>query len=132
MKRSYQILFLQGTTIKIKSAQVRFKNKILFRKVLTIYVADLLSRDYSKDIVEEDSMLEVVHNIHAIINISQEKKIKFQNESQKDEVLKKVKNYCLNGYCLNGWPKNNSKDNKKLMAYKNIKNDFTVIEDIII
>lgn len=92
------------------------------------YIADLLSRDYSKDLVEDDpSMLEVVHNIQAIINITKEKKIKFQQETEKDEILKKVKKYYLKG-----WPQNKHKENKILMAFKNVKDELMVIEDIVL
>lgn len=89
---------------------------------------DLLSRDFINETVDENpSMLEVVYNIQAIVNISLEKKIQFQKETIKDEILSLIKECCMNG-----WSHNYIKNNKKLMAFKNVKDDLTVIEDILL
>lgn len=60
---------------RLKLKLLRFDLETKYCPGKYLYVADLLSRDYCVDPVEEDqSMLEVVHNIQAIINIKQEKK----------------------------------------------------------
>ena len=82
-----------------------------------MYVADLLSRDFIKDKVDDDpEMAEVIHSVKAIINITDEMKGKFQTETEKDETLGGVKVYCEKG-----WPKVGIKENKELVEYSNIR-----------
>lgn len=88
---------------KIASAKLqRMKLKLLNFDILlehapgkTIRLADYLSRYMrNTDEKEEDKLL-----TEAIltINVSDERKIEFQNETEKDETLKQIKEYCQIG-----------------------------------
>ncbi|KAJ3655671.1 hypothetical protein Zmor_014792 [Zophobas morio] len=116
---------------RIKLKLVRYDIKCEYMPGKFLHVADLLSRNYLNDPVEDDeSMFEVVHNIHAIVNISENKKVTFQKETQADPVLNKVKEYCLTE-----WPNkiHDIDDNSKILKfYHSVRNDLTIVDGIIL
>lgn len=75
---------------RLKLMLLRFDLEVKFCPGKYLYVADLLSRDYNMDLVEDDpSMLEVVHNIQAIVNISPKKKLNFNLRQKMIRYLRK-------------------------------------------
>ena len=91
-------------------------------------VSDALSRAYLKDQKPEISDAEMNHMIHSVISslpISDEKLKHFQIETSKDETLR-----TLHNYVMNGWPKNKNDINPAVMPYFGTLqfaiNDYTI------
>ncbi|KAG5883816.1 hypothetical protein JTB14_036933 [Gonioctena quinquepunctata] len=106
---------------KIRRRSKLTMNKTILRAVLICGTEDQeKERNFKKEFVEDDpSMLEVVHNVHSIVNISDEKKKKFQEETEKDCVLNKIIKYCEEG-----WPCGN-KINGQLKKYLPLRSDWS-------
>lgn len=117
---------------KIASAKLqRMKLKLLNFDILlehapgkTIQLADYLSRYMRKtDESEEDkSLSEAILSI----NVSDERKIEFQNETEKDETLRKIKEYCRDG-----WPNNKNNCPESIRYYYKLKNDILLDDNIL-
>ena len=90
----------------------------------TIHIADYLSR-YSMQCKEEDVDKTLDDSVLSI-NVSDDRKIEFQNETEKDPVLKKIKEYALNG-----WPNHKSKCDENLKSYYTNRNDIFIDDDIL-
>ncbi|XP_046751338.1 uncharacterized protein K02A2.6-like [Diprion similis] len=90
-----------------------------------MYVADLLSRNYLSDVIDDDpTMLEVIHNVQAIVNITDAKKSEFQKRIEEEPVLKLLKKFCIDG-----WP---SKVPDEVQKFKSYKSVISLVEDILL
>lgn len=111
---------------RIKLKLLKYQLHVNYMPGKHLHVADLLSRDFIKENQGDDpSMLEVVHNIKAVVNITDNKILEFQSKTDKDPVLSIIKNYCTG--C---WPAKCS--NVNLLPYFNIKNDISVLNGILL
>ncbi|XP_017892179.1 uncharacterized protein K02A2.6-like [Ceratina calcarata] len=107
---------------------VKYNLEVQYIPGKELYVADMLSRNFVQEIVEDDKdMKEVVHNVRAIINISDRMKEKFQVATESDEILKKVK-----GFCVKGWPKVSKTERSELLVYSNLRHDLVALENVIL
>lgn len=90
----------------------------------TIQMADYLSRYMinSGEKEEDKSFTESV----LTINVSDERKIELQKETERDEILKKIKEYCKNG-----WPNNKSKCPAPIKYYYKLRNDILIEDDLL-
>ena len=93
-------------------------------------VSDALSRAYLKDQKPEISDAEMNYMIHSVISslpISDEKLKQFQTETSKDETLR-----TLHKYVMNGWPKNKNDINPTSMPYFNIRDEISVANGLVL
>lgn len=90
----------------------------------TIHIADYLSR-YSMKLKEEDVDKNLAEAV-LVINVSDERKKEFQQKVENDVVLKKVKEYCMNG-----WPTNKAKCDENVKFFYNKRNEIFVDDDIL-
>lgn len=90
----------------------------------TIVLADYLSRymNMNEEAKEDKTFTESVLSI----NVSNEKKNELKNETERDENLREIKKYCMNG-----WPNDKLNCPEKLRFYYRLKNDI-VLEDGIL
>jgi len=90
----------------------------------TIQLADYLSRYMRKtDEKEEDkSMTEAILSI----NVSDERKTEIQNETEKDEALKIIKDFCIHG-----WPNNKENCPVELRYYYKFRNEIFLEDGIL-
>lgn len=86
---------------RMKIKLLKYDIKLQFSPGKELHIADLLSRDYIKDKVEDDKELtEVVHSVEKHLDISDEKREQFVIETLKDTDLQ-----ILLKFCKEGWPK---------------------------
>ena len=113
---------------RIKLRLTKYELDVKYIPGKNLFVADLLSRNFLKDNVQDDSaMLDVVHSITSVINISNDKKLMFQKEIELDPILNSVKNYCKSN-----WPKIFKPKNELLYYYYTLRDNLCVIEDILL
>ena len=93
-------------------------------------VSDALSGAYLKDQKPEISDAEMNYMIHSVISslpISDEKLKQFQTETSKDETLR-----TLHKYVMNGWPKNKNDINPTSMPYFSIRDEISVANGLVL
>ncbi|KAI5731889.1 hypothetical protein M8J77_017897 [Diaphorina citri] len=92
-----------------------------------MYVADLLSRNFEKELVEDDlSMNDMVHVLTEFIaEISEERFDQFQKETKLDAVLSKVLEFYNSG-----WP-NSVSGGGELSHFFRLRNEITVDKGIV-
>ena len=93
-------------------------------------VSDALSRAYLKDQKPEIADAKMNYMIHSVISslpISDEKLKQFQTETSKDETLR-----TLHKYVVNGWPKNKNDINPTTMPYFNIRDEISVANGLVL
>ena len=113
---------------KLRLKMMKFNPKVEYLPGKYMYLADLLSRNYIEDPVEDDpEMVEVVHEVTQHLSISPDIKASLKLETEKDTGLKAVK-----GYYQNGWPSNSNKVNPDSLAYWKFRNDLFVEDDLVI
>lgn len=97
-----------GVTPDPERVRTRLRLKLLIYEIdlqylpgRHMYVADLLSRNFIKRQESgEDAMTDVIHTICEVqVNFANSKLLEFVNQTKKDEVLRKVGEYCMNGCC---------------------------------
>ena len=89
-----------------------------------------MHRAYLKDQKPEISDAEMNYMIHSVISslpISNEKLKQFQTETSKDETLR-----TLHKYVMNGWPKNKNDINPTTMPYFNIRDEISVANGLVL
>lgn len=92
-----------------------------------MFVADVLSRFYLQDPVEDDVELElVVHSIAKHLAVSQEKQNKIKEETSKDESLKEILRYIKQG-----WPKNKQGVSELAKPYWKFQSEITESDGLI-
>src|ERR1700744_1944206 len=104
---------------------LRYKMRIVHLPGKLMHVADLLSRSFSPNHIEyedEKNIKEVIHSI----NMSDEKKGKFQKCTENDEVLRMVKRFCLEG-----WPVNKRSISEAFGSYYKIRNDIYLDDELL-
>lgn len=117
---------------KIASAKLqRMRLKLLNYDIIlehapgkTIQLADYLSRYMMKanDNDEDKTLTEAI----LTINVSDERKIEIQKETEKDEVLRKIKEYCKHG-----WPDNKTKCAESLRYYYKLRENILLEDEIL-
>lgn len=90
----------------------------------TIHIADYLSR-YSMDCTEKDYDKSLDDAVLSI-NVSDERKIEFQRETNNDPMLKQLKEYCLYG-----WPNHKSKCDEKVKSFYTNQHEIFLDDDIL-
>lgn len=111
---------LQNIRLKL----LRYDIELEYAPGKTIHIADYLSR-YAMQHKEEDVEKDLINAVLSI-NVSNERKIEFQKETESDVVLKNIKNYCLNG-----WPRNKSKCADNAKFYFKMRNEIMIDDDIL-
>ena len=95
-----------------------------------ILVADTLSRAFINDSsleIPEDELNCFVHVINDHDTISKSKLSQFAAETSKDPVLKKLKDYVLNG-----WPNNRKQVDSAVRPYYNVRDEITLYQDVLL
>lgn len=90
----------------------------------TIQLADYLSRYMIK--TDESAEDKTITESVLTINVSDERKKQMQSETEKDELLKIVKEYCRNG-----WPNHKSKCPAQLRYLFTLRNEIMLEDDIL-
>lgn len=90
----------------------------------TIQLADYLSR-YMINTTDSEEDKTISESI-LIINVSDERKNEMQRETEKDEVLSKVKQYCKFG-----WPTHKTKCDQMLRYYFKLRNEITMEDNLL-
>lgn len=113
---------------------LKYDIKIVYLPGKDMLIADLLSRSYIKNPVEDDPEMQyVIHMLYQNVNMSVEKKELFKTSIDKDPILSQVKLYANTE-----WPdkcKNLSLDLKHYIALKDkifLSNDLLFLENKII
>lgn len=117
---------------KISSAKLqRLKLKLLnydislqYAPGKTIQLADYLSRYMIKS-DENDEDKSLTESILSI-NVSDERKLELQRETEQDEVLRKIKEFCRIG-----WPKNKTDCPVALKHYFKLRNEIFLDDDLL-
>lgn len=90
-----------------------------------LYVADWLSRSFSKNIEKEDEIKGLEEMVHTV-NVSEGKKKKIKEETAKDTVLKTISEYIKHG-----WPKDRNKLNEDMRCLWKHRMNFFIEEDLV-
>ena len=69
----------------------------------------------------------MIHSVISSLPISDEKLKQFQTETSKDETLR-----TLHKYVMNGWPKNKNDINPTTMPYFNIRDEISVANGLVL
>jgi len=111
---------LQRMRLKLLNFDIRLKHA----PGKTIVLADYLSRyvNEKEKNIEDKSMNESV----LTINVSDERMNELQKETNDDEILKKVKEYCIIG-----WPTNKEKCPEALRYFYRMRNEIILDNDIL-
>lgn len=92
-----------------------------------MYVADNLSRSYLQDpVIDDPEMFQIVHTLTSHLPMSEARKKQFVDATEKDEVLKTIK-----GYYLNGWPVHKSKVPNAVLPYWKLRSDISYEQGIL-
>lgn len=111
---------LQNIRLKL----LKFDIQLEYAPGKSIHIADYLSR-YSIKLKENDEDRELNDSVLSI-NVSDNRKIEFQKETENDPILKAVKNYCLNG-----WPMNKAKCADEAKFFFKMRNEIYIDDDIL-
>lgn len=102
---------------------LNFDIELQFAPGKSIHIADYLSRHFIDDDTPED---ESISEAILTINVSDEKRIEFQRETESDDQLKKVKQYCKAG-----WPNDKSKCNTDVKMFYKLRNEIVLEDDLL-
>lgn len=112
---------------RIKLKLIRYNLTLEFVPGKLLHVADMLSRDFLRCNTEDDpTMLEIVHNVHSIINISEEKKRQFQIATEADFELSEIKKFIQLG-----WPNKINKVQNCVRQYYMLRNDIHIVDNLV-
>ncbi|KAK3928070.1 hypothetical protein KUF71_016354 [Frankliniella fusca] len=93
-----------------------------------MYLADLLSRNFIEDHVDDDpEMVEVVHEVTANLSISPGMLAELRAETSKDQGLQLVQQYYQRG-----WPLNKSSVSEAVWPYWKLRHDLFVEDGLVI
>lgn len=117
---------------KVPSAKLqRIRLKLLnydivleFAPGTSIHIADYLSR-YFRDTDEPEEDKTITEAV-LTINVSDDRKVEFQTETDKDSVLRKIKMFCRNG-----WPNQKGKCDEDAKFFYRLRDELMVEDDII-
>lgn len=97
----------------MKIKLLKYDINLQFSPGKEMHIADLLSRSFIKENVQDDDELdEIVHLIEKHLLISPEKRLQFEAETKKDRVLQTIIDYYKQG-----WPKSSKKVAEPVRAY---------------
>lgn len=109
---------------RMKLKLLNFDIELRYAPGKTINIADYLSRYMIKtDESEEDKS---ITNAINTINVSDEKRNEFQIETENDEILRQIKDFCKNG-----WPNNKDNCPIELKYYYKLRDDIMLEDDIL-
>lgn len=111
---------LQNIRLKL----LRYDIQLEYTPGKLIHIADYLSR-YSMKHKEEDVEKDLINAVLSI-NVSDERKIEFQNETDSDSVLSNLKRYCLDG-----WPRNKAKCFDNVKMFFKMRNEIMIDDNIL-
>lgn len=111
---------LQRMRIKLLNFDIRLE----YAPGKTIVLADYLSRYLNMK--EKNSEDKFITESILSINVSDERKIEMIRETEKDEILKKVKEYC----CV-GWPSNKENCPVALRYLFRLRNDILLDDELL-
>lgn len=122
-KKSVNQLSARLQNIRLKT--MKYSLNVTYLKGSLLYVADYLSRAFL-DEVEADTAEEevIVHVIAKYIPVSQERKLEFQKETQRDVTLNKVFQYVTTE-----WP--NKKLSHELEKYRKLGHELSTGENLL-
>lgn len=105
---------------------LKYKINLKYLPGKYMYVADLLSRSYLKDEIEDDDkwISETVPSISKSLNISDEERVIFQKATGQDKILAKLKNLVING-----WPKQINSVHDDVKFYFKLQNELHQEDD---
>jgi len=107
---------------------LKFQPNVEYLPGKYMYLADLLSRDYLDDPVEDDpEMVEVVDEVVRSLPFPDEMLSDLRGETQKDKGLAAVKQYYQNG-----WPKNRKAAEPESLQYWKLRADIFVEDGLVI
>ncbi|XP_030755156.1 uncharacterized protein K02A2.6-like [Sitophilus oryzae] len=113
---------------RLKLKLIRYNLNFEYCPGKHMYIADLLSRSYIKDEVQDDpDMKEIVHSIEKHFSISEERRAQFEKAIQHDSDLSK-----LIEYIKNGWPKYFKMIPNSLRPYWQYQNDITLSNNLLL
>ncbi|XP_052131371.1 uncharacterized protein K02A2.6-like [Frankliniella occidentalis] len=113
---------------KMRLKLLRFQPRVEYLPGKLLYIADLLSRNFLDDPVEDDpEMVEYVHEVTKNIPMSSDMKDLFLKETSKDTGLSTVMQYYQEG-----WPKHRNKVPMESKPYWGIRNDLFVEDGLVI
>lgn len=112
---------------RLKLKLVKYDFELVHKPGKELHIADLLSRNYIKDPVEDDvSNEEMVHSVSVHLRMSESKKAEFKKCTQEDEELCKLVRYCNKG-----WPTSKKNVSHVVDQYWNLQNDIYVSDDLV-
>ena len=103
---------------------LNFDIKLQYAPGKTIVLADYLSRYMNED--EESSEDKTITESVLSINATDERKNELQEETEKDEIFKKMKEYCRYG-----WPNSKEKCPEQLRYLFKMRNDILLDDEIL-
>ncbi len=113
-------LRLQRMLLKLQ----RYSLKVVYKKGAELYVADQLSRAYIPEVPNDH--LEEELEVNIVLPVSDEKLQELKDATQKDEVLKKLRNYVEFG-----WPDHLKGVDQSVASYWDFKEYITVRDDLL-
>ena len=113
---------------KLRLKMMRFNPTVEYLPGKYMFLADLLSRNFIEDPVDDDpEMVEVVHEVTQNLAISPGIMSVLKIETEKDLGLKAVKNYYQNG-----WPNSKDKAQPESWPYWSERDNIFVEDDLVI
>lgn len=111
---------LQRMRLKLLNFDIRLEHAPGKSIVLADYLSRYMNEDHES--VEDKSITESVLSINA----TDERKYELQSETEKDEILKSVKEYCRNG-----WPSSKEKCPEAVRYFYRLRNDILLDDEIL-
>lgn len=113
-----------GKLQRMRLKLLNFDIELEYAPGKTIQLADYLSRymKLSDESVEDKTITDAILSI----NVSDERKLEMQKETENDDVLKQIKEYCKVG-----WPTDKRNCPENLRYWFKIRNDITVEDSLL-
>lgn len=90
-------------------------------------VADILSRCYIKDEVQDDPEMQyVIHTLYTNLAMSENKKALFKKATQTDNILSQIKQFCETN-----WPSNDKKLGDETKIYYKLKESICLSQNLL-
>lgn len=110
---------------RIKLKLMKYDLEVVHCPGKDMHIADALSRACDNIEIEsntDNSLNEIIHSL----NISDNRRVEFEKETEKDVVLRELKNVCKLG-----WPKNKSKVNETIKFYWSKQNNIFLENNLL-